>query len=329
MTNVLITGANGFIGSSIVMKLVTLDDYKVRVAVRKKGVIFPDSVEVFENLDVSAETDWTRALEKIDIVVHCAARVHIMKDISKDPISDFRKINTDGTLNLARQAELSGAKRFVFLSSLGVNGEKTIGHPFKADDTPHPHSPYTQSKMEAEIGLMEVSKKNKMSVVIIRPPLVYGENAPGNFGSLISMVKKPIPLPLGAVKNKRSFVFLDNLVDMIICCLRHPNAANQVFLVSDDEDLSTTQLIKKIGKALGKSVFLLPIPVFILMASAKFIGKAKVAQQLLGTLQVDIEKTKSRLGWTPPFSVDDALRKTANRKSKIRPYKLNSRFKHS
>ena len=312
MINVLITGANGFIGNSIVMRLTTFGGYKVRVAIRKKSAAFPDSVEVFENLDISKKTDWTRALEKIDIVIHCAARVHVMKDISKDPILDFRKINTDGTLNLARQAELSGVKRFIFLSSLGVNGEKTINHPFRADDTPHPHSPYTQSKMEAEIGLMEMSKTNKMSVVIIRPPLVYGHNAPGNFGSLISIVKKQIPLPLGAVNNKRSFIFLDNLVDMIICCLSHPNAANQIFLVSDDADLSTTQLLKKIGKALGKTIFLLPIPVLILNVSAKCIGKAKVAQQLLGSLQVDMEKTKSLLGWTPPFSVDDALRKTAN-----------------
>ena len=314
MTNILITGATGFIGNSLVVKLATFDEYKVRVAIRKKNENFPDSVEVLENLDISKKIDWSQALEKIDIIIHCAARVHVMKDLSKDPISDFRKVNTEGTLNLARQAELLGVKRFIFLSSLGVNGEKTITDPFKADDTPHPHSPYTQSKMEAEIGLMKMSKKKKMSVVIIRPPLVYGQNAPGNFGSLIRIVKKKIPLPLGAVKNKRSFVFLDNLVDMIICCLSHPNAVNQVFLVSDDEDLSTTQLLKKIGKALGTTIFLLPIPVLILNVFAKCIGKAKVAQQLLGSLQVDIEKTKSLLGWIPSFSVDDALGKTVNRK---------------
>lgn len=314
MKNVLITGATGFIGNSLVIKLATFSEYKVRVAIRKKSENFPDSVEVLENFDISKKIDWTQALEKIDIIIHCAARVHIMKDLSKDPISDFRKVNTDGTLNLASQAALLGVKRFIFLSSLGVNGEKTIKDPFKADDTPNPHSPYTQSKMEAEIGLMEISKKNKMSVVIIRPPLVYGQNAPGNFGSLIRIVKKYIPLPLGAVKNKRSFVFLDNLIDMIICCLSHPNAINQVFLVSDDEDLSTAQLLKKIGKALGTTIFLLPIPLLILKVSAKCIGKAKTAQQLLGSLQVDLEKTKSLLGWKPPFSVDDALRKMVNRK---------------
>ena len=314
MTNVLVTGANGFIGNSIVNKLASLNDFKVRVAIRKKNSIFPAKVEVFENLDISKKIDWTRILEKIHIVIHCAARAHIMKDKSKDPILDFRKVNTEGTLNLAHQAELLGVKRFIFLSSVGVNGEKTINNPFKADDVPHPYSPYAQSKMEAEVGLMEISKKKKMSVVIIRPPLVYGQDAPGNFGSLLRIVKKQIPLPLGAIKNKRSFVFLDNLVDMIICCLNHSNAPNQVFLVSDGEDLSTTQLLKKIRKALGKKIILLPVPMFILNLLAKCIGKTKVAQQLLGSLQVDIEKTKSLLGWTPPFNVDDALRKTVNTK---------------
>lgn len=316
MKNILITGANGFIGNSIVLKLVAAGDYKVRVAIRKTSATFPRSVEVYENLDISEKTDWAQALKNINIVIHCAARVHVMRDGSKDPLLDFRKVNTEGTLNLARQAELYGVRRFIFLSSLGVNGEKTLNHPFKADETPQPHSPYTQSKMEAEMGLMEMSRITKMSVVIIRPPLVYGPNAPGRFGSLMRIVKKQIPLPLGAVKNKRSFVFLDNLVDLIICCLSNPNAANQVFLVSDDEDLSTTQLLKKIGKALDKSILLLPIPVFILNILAKSIGKAKVAQQLLGSLQVDIEKTKLLLGWTPTFSVDEALRKTARHNEK-------------
>jgi nucleoside-diphosphate-sugar epimerase len=275
--------------------------------------IFPASIEVYDNLDLES-TDWSYALQNIDVVIHCAARVHVMKDKSKDPIIDFRKVNTDGTLNLARQAALSGVERFIFLSSLGVNGaehQAVHSRRIKADESAQPHSPYAQSKMEAEIGLLEISRTTKMSTVIIRPPLVYGPNAPGNFGSLLRIVKKQIPLPLGAVKNKRSFVFLDNLVDMVICCITHQNAANQVFLVSDDEDLSTTQLLTKMGRAFNKNTLLLPIPMYILNAAAKCVGKTKVAQQLLGSLQVDIEKTKSLLEWNPPFSVDEALRKTA------------------
>ncbi|MGO0792972.1 UDP-glucose 4-epimerase family protein [Herbaspirillum seropedicae] len=310
MPNILITGANGFIGNAIVSKLVANDKDRVRVAIRKASRHFPETVEVHEGIDLAGETDWTRALQDIDVVIHCAARVHVMRDTSTNPLSDFRKINTEGTLNLARQAQAAGVKRFIFLSSLGVNGESTTDAPFKADDTPHPHSPYTQSKLEAETALMELTRGGPMSAVIIRPPLVYGPNAPGNFGSLIRVVNKRLPLPLGAVANKRSFVFLDNLVDMIICCVQHPNAANQTFLVSDDEDLSTTQLLRKIGNALGKPTLLLPVPTFMLHAAAKCLGKGKVAQQLLGSLQVDIEKTKTMLNWKPPVSVDDALRKT-------------------
>ncbi len=267
-------------------------------------------MEVCEGMDLSKNLDWTQPLQNIDVVVHCAARAHVMRDPSANPLSDFRKINTEGTLNLARQAQAAGVKRFIFLSSLGVNGESTTGAPFKADDTPHPHSPYTQSKLEAETALMELTRGGPMSVVTIRPPLVYGPNAPGNFGSLMRAVNRRLPLPLGAVANKRSFVFLDNLVDMIICCVHHPNAAHQTFLVSDDEDLSTTQLLRKIGDALGKPTLLLPLPTFMLHAAAKCLGKGKVAQQLLGSLQVDIEKTKAMLNWKPPVSVDDALRKT-------------------
>lgn len=311
MTNILITGANGFIGKAVIKRLLADRNEHVRAAVRTTRQAFSEVIEVCEGMDLSKNLDWTQALQNIDVVVHCGARVHVMHDTSADPLSDFRKINTEGTLNLARQAQAAGVKRFIFLSSLGVNGESTTGAPFKADDTPHPHSPYTQSKLEAETGLTELARGGRMSVVTIRPPLVYGPNAPGNFGSLMRAVNKRLPLPLGSIANKRSFVFLDNLVDMIICCALHPNAANQTFLVSDDEDLSTTQLLRKIGNALGKPTLLLPVPTFMLHAAARGLGKAKVAQQLLGSLQVDIEKTKTLLDWKPPVSVDDALRKTA------------------
>ena len=311
MTNILITGANGFIGTAVIKRLLADRNEHVRAAVRTTSQAFSEVIEVCEGMDLSKNLDWTQALQNIDVVVHCGARVHVMHDTSADPLSDFRKINTEGTLNLARQAQAAGVKRFIFLSSLGVNGESTTGAPCKADDTPHPHAPDTQSKLEAETGLTELARGGRMSVVTIRPPLVYGPNATGNFGSLMRAVNKRLPLPLGSIANKRSFVFLDNLVDMIICCVLHPNAANQTFLVSDDEDLSTTQLLRKIGNALGKPTLLLPVPTFMLHAAARGLGKAKVAQQLLGSLQVDIEKTKTLLDWKPPVSVDDALRKTA------------------
>lgn len=313
MTNILITGANGFVGSALVLKLAEIESARIRIAVRKSTRILSKRVETFENLELAENTDWTEALKNIDVVIHCAARAHLLKDNANDPLTEFRKVNTAGTLCLARQAAVAGAKRFIFISSLGVNGAETFSKPFLADDTPRPHSPYAQSKFEAENGLRELSQTTKMSVVIIRPPLVYGPNAPGNFGALTRIIKRRIPLPLGRLTNKRSFVYLDNLVDLIALCIDHPNAANQTFLVSDDEDLSTTQLLKKKGDVFNKPVVLLPVPTSILKVAAKAIGKDIVAQQLLGSLQADIQKTKSLLGWRPPFSVDEGLLKTAER----------------
>ena len=310
MTNILITGANGFVGSALLLKLAALETGVIRIAVRKSTRIFPNHVEIFEGLELSNSTDWAGALKNIDVVVHCAARAHLLKDNAIDPLAEFRKVNTVGTLNFAQQAALAGVKRFIFISSLGVNGAETFSKPFLADDVPQPHSPYAQSKFEAESGLINLSHTTKMSVVIVRPPLVYGPNAPGNFGVLMRVVNKRIPLPFGRVTNKRSFVFLDNLIDLLSVCINHPNAANQIFLVSDDEDLSTTQLLKKMGNVFNKRAMLLPVPVGLLNTVAKLAGKTKVAKQLLGSLQVDIQKTKSLLGWSPPISVDEGLRKT-------------------
>jgi nucleoside-diphosphate-sugar epimerase len=312
MTKILITGANGFVGAALVLKLAVIETGIIRIAIRKPTRIFPNNVEIFEGLDLSDNTDWTDALKNIDIVIHCAARAHLLRDSASDPLAEFRKVNTAGTLNFAQQAVLAGVKRFIFISSLGVNGAETFSKPFLADDTPLPHSPYAQSKFEAESGLIDLSHTTKMSVVIIRPPLVYGPKAPGNFGVLMRVVNRRIPLPFGRVTNKRSFVFLGNLIDLISICITHPNAANQIFLVSDDEDLSTTQLLEKMGNVFNKSTMLLPIPMFFLNTAAKLAGKTKVAQQLLGSLQVDVQKTKSLLGWSPPFSVDEGLRKTAD-----------------
>lgn len=235
-----------------------------------------------------------------------------MNDTADDPLVEFRKANVDGTLSLARQAAAAGVQRFIFISSIKVNGEGTeLGYPYRADDTPAPQDPYGVSKMEAEQGLRALAAETGMEVVIIRPVLVYGPGVKANFRSMMSWLRKGIPLPLGATGNKRSLVAVDNLVDLIATCIDHPAAANQTFLVSDGEDLSTTQLLQRMGSALGRPARLLPVPASLLQAGAAMLGRRAIAQRLCGSLQVDICKTRERLAWAPPVSVDDALRKTA------------------
>jgi nucleoside-diphosphate-sugar epimerase len=246
-----------------------------------------------------------------ETVVHLAARVHVMADTAADPLEEFRRVNVQGTLNLARQAAVAGVRRFVFVSSIGVNCAETYRRPFTAHDEVAPHSPYAVSKYEAELGLQALAAETGMEVVIIRPPLVYGPGAPGNFGSLLRWLKRGVPLPLGAIHNQRSLVALDNLVDLIITCLTHPAAANQTFLVSDGEDVTTTELLRRMGQALGRPAHLIPVPVSWLKLAAKLVGKPDVAQRLCGSLQVDIEKTRRLLDWTPPISLDEGLKKAA------------------
>jgi nucleoside-diphosphate-sugar epimerase len=313
--NVLITGASGFIGNAVALNLASRKFNLVHASVRKSNKNFPDSIKVFENMDLLGDTDWSHALKNIDVVIHCAASAHLVHSASKESITSLLKVNVNGTEKLAHQAALFGVKRFIFLSTLAVHGAETSLHPFSVDDEPRPHSDYARSKLEAEKKLVEISQASRMSWVVIRPPLVYGPNAPGKFRLLVRCVRWRLPLPLGKVKNKKSFVFLDNLVDLIICCINNPSASNQVFLVSDDEDISTTQFIRKIGTALNKPTFLLPIPVFILRLAAKFFGKQKLAEQLLSSLQVDIEKTKIKLRWKPPFNVDAAMSKAMKNKT--------------
>ena len=243
--------------------------------------------------------------------MHLAARVHVMQDNPTDPQAEFRAVNVHGTLNLARQATAAGVKRFIFLSSICVNGGVTeLDKPFTSDDKPAPHSHYAVSKHEAEIGLRKIANDTGMQVVIIRPPLIYGANAPGNFGSLLSIVKRGYPLPLGDVtQNRRSFVALDNLIDLIITCINHPNAANQTFLVSDGEDVSTADLLRKMALAQSVASRLIPVPVALLNLCATMIGKQPIAQRLLGNLQVNISHTQKLLGWQPIISLDEGLRR--------------------
>ena len=308
---ILLTGASGFVGRAVLASV--RQRRSIRVAMRQPETAdFPDDVGVVE-ASLSPHQDWIRALSGVSAVIHCAARVHVMNEEAADPLAEFRRVNVDGTLRLARQAMEAGVRRFVFVSSIKVNGEHSQpGHPFAADQIPAPGDPYSISKCEAEAGLRALSEETGMEVVVIRPPLVYGPRVKANFLAMMLWLQRGVPLPLGGVtENRRSLVFLDNLVDLIITCLDHPAAAHQTFLVSDDEDLSTAALLRRMAAALGRPARLIPVPVGLITLGAKLIGRPGIAQRLCGSLQVDIGKTKALLGWKPPISVDEGLRRTA------------------
>lgn len=309
---VLLTGATGFVGRGVLERMSTLGNLELIAALRRPVSGLPESVTSLQVAGLESNTDWYKAVEGIDAVIHSAARVHVMHDTSSDPLAEFRKINVDGTLKLAQQAAAAGVRRFIFISSIKVNGEGTpIGAPYLADAQPAPADPYGISKMEAEQGLRDLAAETGMEVVIIRPTLVYGPGVKANFLKIMRWLHKGIPLPFGAIHNRRSLVALDNLVDLIVTCVDHPAAANQTFLVSDGEDLSTTELLHRLGGALGKPARLLPIPSWLLEFGAAGLGKRALSQRLCGSLQVDIDKTRELLSWTPPVSVDSALSKTA------------------
>ena len=306
--NVLLTGANGFLGSRLAVTLNTNPYVRLTAAVRRSVQL--SAMNVLEVQSLDANTDWTDSVTDQQVVIHTAARAHIMKDEAADPLTEYRRINVDGTLNLARQAAEAGVRRFIFISSIKVNGEQTsFGKPFTAEDIPAPEDAYGISKYEAEQGLLQIAADTGLEVVIIRPPLVYGPGVKGNFFSMMRVVKKGFPLPLGAVYNKRSLVALDNLVDLIITCIDHPAEANQVFLAGDGEDLTTTELLRGVAKAAGVLSRLIPVPAAVLMFGASLLGKKEMAQRLLGSLQVDISKARDLLGWTPPLSVEEGLRR--------------------
>jgi len=306
--NILLTGATGFLGSVLVRALSRRKDMSLAVALRTQKPSLCSTTHVVGGC--SSDTDWSAALAGQLVVVHALARAHIMKDEVPDPLAEYRRVNFDGTLNLARQAAAAGVKRFIFISSIKVNGEATaLGRPFTANAVPAPEDPYGISKLEAEQGLMQLAAETGMEVVIIRPPLVYGPGVKGNFASMIKLVDKGIPLPFGAVDNKRSLVGIDNLVDLIIRCIGHPAAANQVFLAGDGADLSTTELLRGVGRAMGKPARLFPVPAGMLQLGATLLGKKAMAQRLLGSLQVDISKTCELLNWKPPYTVEEGLRR--------------------
>lgn len=308
---VLVTGANGFVGFALCARL-RKNGVSVREAVRTLN-LHPSGAEAVAIGSLSSETDWTAALRNVEQVVHLAARVHVMNERSSDPLTEFRHANVEGTANLARQAGAAGVRRIVFLSSIKVNGEFTQeGRPFTADDDPAPKDPYGVSKHEAEQVLREIAADTGMEVVIIRPPLVYGPGVKANFESMMRWLARGVPLPLAAVtENRRSLVAMDNLVDLVVTCLSHPAAANQTFLVSDGEDLSTADLLRRIGVALGHPTRLFYMPPSVLKIGAKVVNKPGIYQRLCGSLQLDITKTRQLLGWNPPVSVDEGLLRAA------------------
>lgn len=301
---IFITGSTGFVGKALLNYLST-KGFLLVAPVRKPLNSFPNNVDMPLISDIADFSDnhchW---LNGCGVVVHIAAKAHV-KGVD---LSEFRRVNTLATLNLARFSARSGVKRFVFLSSIGVNGTCNTSS-FLFDDRPSPTEDYAVSKLEAEVGLKKIAEETGMEVVIIRPPLIYGPGAPGNFGTLLKVAKKNLPLPLGAIDNKRSFVAIDNLVDLIVNCIDNPAAANQTFLVSDDEIISTSELLKKITLAAGKKPMLMPVPVSVLKFLAGCLGRKAVVDRFTSSLTVDIEHTKKTLGWNPIISLDEGIRR--------------------
>lgn len=309
--HILVTGAAGFVGARLCAWL-TERGVDVRAAVR--GEYVGDAVPGVRHLSVGSvdsSTDWHQALEGVDAVVHLAARAHVLRERATDPLAEFRRVNVAGTLRLVEAAASAGVRRMVFVSSIGVNGSVTVDRPFSEQDAPHPHSPYSVSKWEAEQGLWKIAGETGLEVVVVRAPLVYGSGVGGNMLRLLHWIRRGVPLPLAHVENRRSLVALDNLVDFLLRCIEHPNAQGETFLVSDGEDISTPELIGKLAKAMGCRARLFGVPVGMLTGLARLAGQKAACDRLCGSLQIDASHAHTILNWSPPVSVDQALGDTA------------------
>ncbi len=301
MPKILLTGGNGFLGSALLEQPAFHDALVV-------GRTPPTLHLNFSPISLDNTSEYKEILSGIDIVVHVAARAHVMDERSDNPLDEYLNINTHATLNLAKQAANEGVKRFIFISSIKVLGEQSVlGHPFNSTDHFNPQDPYSVSKVEAEIGLQKLMEETNMEVVIIRPPLVYGRGVRGNFAKLLKLAALPFPLPLGSINNSRSLVSIENLVDLICICLEHQKAKNQIFLVSDDHDLSTPELLSlicRVGRYKNRSF---KFPVWLLALMLQCFGKVSIFEKLCGSMQVDITHTKTQLNWTPPFSPESCI----------------------
>ncbi|ADE13107.1 UDP-glucose 4-epimerase family protein [Sideroxydans lithotrophicus] len=306
----LVVGANGFVGRPLCKELARRGE-PCRAAVRSANPPI-ENVEFVKTGVIDGQTNWSDALLGIDVVIHLAARAHVMHENSDDPISEYRRVNLYGTINLAEQAALAGVKRFVYVSSVKVNGEGTkIDYKFTETNQINPQDPYGVSKSEAEQALHLIASRTNLEVVIVRPPLVYGAGVKGNFAQMLKVLAKGVPLPLASAQNQRSLVYVENLVDALIACAMHPAAAGQTYLVSDGEDISTLDLLRRLGAAMGRPARLFPCPAALLRLAGQLSGKTDQVERLLGSLQVDSGKIRRELNWTPPYSLQQGLQATA------------------
>lgn len=308
---ILITGATGFVGFTIIKRLLR-ENVRITAAVSSKSNAgqLPTEVEQVTVGPLSDSSDYSEALQNVDTVIHLAARVHVMNDNATDPLLEFRKVNLHGTVRLARQAVQYGVKRFIFISSVKVHGEETA-IPYREDSPLVPLDPYGISKADAESALRQISGETGLEVVIVRPPLVYGPGVKANFLNMMKIITKGIPLPLASITNKRSLIYVGNLVDSLAVCARHPAAAGKTYLVSDGDDVSTPELIRRTAKALGVPARLFPVPASLMQLTGTVTGKRAAVNRLLGSLTVDSSKIRDELGWKPPFTMEEGLRETA------------------
>jgi UDP-glucose 4-epimerase len=314
---ILVTGASGFVGSRLIghhQHQSRSEGMQFRAITRKPLVSDSACVEVHTIDNIDFTTDWSDALVGVDVVVHLAARVHVMNDHADNPLQEYRKANVASTLHLAQQAAMAGVKRFIFLSSIKVNGEKTkSGQPFTEESPPHPEDPYGVSKLEAEEGIRAISEQTGMEFVIIRPPLIYGPGVKANYLKLMQLVQRHFPLPLAGISNRRSMLALDNLIDFILLTAKHPQAANQLFLLSDGQSLSTAQLMNEIARAMGlASARLFAIPVPVLQLIAKCLGQSAAIERLTDSLEIDSQKASQLLQWNPPLSIQAGIQSTVD-----------------
>lgn len=316
---ILVTGLSGFVGNALVKRLIK-DQFSVSAVIRyTSNKKFDPYVNLVYIDRLTSSLDWSSAFRGVSTLVHLAARAHVLNDNVKDPLSEYRYINVECSLNLARQAARAGIKRFIYISTVKVNGEFTIlGRPFIAEDMPMPKDFYGISKYEAELGLRLIAEEYGMELVIIRPPLIYGPGVKANFLSMMNWLMRGLPLPFGGLtRNQRSFVFLDNIIDLIVTCITHPKAANQTFMVSDNEDMSTAVLFDRMALALGQPSRLITVPADLITFAAKIIGRPDISLRLCDSLQVDIKKTVDLLSWLPPVPTEEGLCQTANHHLKM------------